>query len=61
MKRKKSKGQGAGGYQVFLSHATTDKWLAKTLCEKIEASGATTFRDDRDTAVTIFPTRFAAN
>jgi hypothetical protein len=35
-------------YQVFLSHATTDKWLAKTLCEKIEETGATTFRDDRD-------------
>jgi len=27
-----------------------DKWLAKTLCEKIEATGATTFRDDRDIA-----------
>ena len=35
-------------YQVFLSHATTDKWLAKVLCEKIEATGAITFRDDRD-------------
>lgn len=35
-------------YQVFISHATADKWLAKVLCEKIEATGATTFRDDRD-------------
>jgi hypothetical protein len=35
-------------YQVFISHATADKWLAKVLCEKIEAVGATTFRDDRD-------------
>jgi hypothetical protein len=35
-------------YQVFISHATKDKWLAKTLCEKIETTGATTFRDDRD-------------
>lgn len=35
-------------YQVFVSHATADKWLARTLCEKIEAAGATTFRDDRD-------------
>ena len=35
-------------YQVFISHATTDKWLAKVLCEKIEATGATAFRDDRD-------------
>ena len=37
-----------GGYQVFLSHATADKWLARTLCERIEQTGATTFRDDRD-------------
>jgi hypothetical protein len=35
-------------YQVFISHATADKWLATTICEKIEACGATTFRDDRD-------------
>ncbi len=35
-------------YQVFISHATADKWVAKVLCEKIEATGATTFRDDRD-------------
>jgi len=35
-------------YLVFVSHATADKWLAKTICEKIEASGAAIFRDDRD-------------
>lgn len=35
-------------YQVFVSHATTDKWLATTICEKIETVGASTFRDDRD-------------
>ena len=35
-------------YQVFLSHATADKWTAKVICEKIEATGASTFRDDRD-------------
>ena len=35
-------------YQVFLSHATSDKWLAKALCTRIEAAGAATFRDDRD-------------
>jgi hypothetical protein len=35
-------------YQVFVSHATSDKWLAKILCAKIEAVGAKTFRDDRD-------------
>src|SRR3954468_15396820 len=35
-------------YQVFVSHATADKWLATVLCEKIEAAGASTFRDDRD-------------
>jgi len=36
-------------YQVFISHATADKWLAVTICEKIEQlTGASTFRDDRD-------------
>jgi hypothetical protein len=35
-------------YQVFVSHATADKWIAKVICEKIEALGAATFRDDRD-------------
>lgn len=35
-------------YQVFVSHATADKWLATTICEKIESTGAKTFRDDRD-------------
>lgn len=35
-------------YQVFVSHATADKWIATTFCEKIDATGATTFRDDRD-------------
>ncbi len=37
-------------YLVFISHATADKWIAKTLCEKIESVGAVTFRDDRDIA-----------
>lgn len=35
-------------YQVFVSHATADKWIATTFCEKIDAVGATSFRDDRD-------------
>jgi hypothetical protein len=35
-------------YQVFISHANADKWLAGVLCEKLEGVGATTFRDDRD-------------
>ncbi|MCH8806748.1 MAG: toll/interleukin-1 receptor domain-containing protein [Planctomycetes bacterium] len=35
-------------YLVFVSHATQDKWLARTFCEKIEEHGARTFRDDRD-------------
>jgi hypothetical protein len=35
-------------YQVFVSHATIDKWVARTICEKIEQCGATAFRDDRD-------------
>lgn len=35
-------------YHVFVSHATADKWIARMICEKIEAVGATYFRDDRD-------------
>lgn len=35
-------------YSVFVSHATADKWIAKVICEMIEAVGAATFRDDRD-------------
>lgn len=37
-----------GDYRVFVSHATTDKWIATAICEKIEGVGASTFRDDRD-------------
>ncbi len=33
---------------MFLSHASTDKWLAIVICEKIELTGAVFFRDDRD-------------
>jgi hypothetical protein len=35
-------------YLVFVSHGTVDRWIAKTICEKIETIGAATFRDDRD-------------
>jgi hypothetical protein len=35
-------------YRVFVSHATADKWIARTICEKLEARGVPTFRDDRD-------------
>src|SRR5437868_5938888 len=35
-------------YQVFVSHATADKWIATVICEKLEAAGAATFRNDRD-------------
>jgi hypothetical protein len=46
--RKDPKDHGNRPYQVFVSHATADKWLAKVICERIEGTGATTFRDDRD-------------
>jgi len=42
------KRSGRPNYQVFVSHATADKWLATMFCEKIEETGASTFRDDRD-------------
>lgn len=41
-------GRNRPNYQVFVSHATADKWVATVICEKIEATGASTFRDDRD-------------
>jgi len=47
-RRRPSAGAGELTYQVFVSHATADKWIAKALCEKIETTGAVTFRDDRD-------------
>jgi hypothetical protein len=47
-KKTSSRSEVARPYQVFVSHATADKWLARTICEKIEGAGATTFRDDRD-------------
>lgn len=47
-KKRRSPRKRLKSYQVFVSHATSDKWLAKTICEKIELAGATTFRDDRD-------------
>ncbi len=39
---------GDADYQIFISHATADKWIARVICEKLEAAGASTFRDDRD-------------
>jgi len=45
---RRSNAQRKPNYQVFLSHATADKWTAKVICEKLEATGASTFRDDRD-------------
>lgn len=45
---RKSKKSMTAAYRVFVSHATADKWLATTFCEKIEQMGAATFRDDRD-------------
>ncbi len=38
-------------HRVFISHATGDKWIARVICEKIEAiPGVVAFRDDRDIA-----------
>ncbi len=48
MKPAAKKARRNPAYQVFVSHATADKWIATTFCEKIDATGATSFRDDRD-------------
>ena len=47
-KRKRTAPPRRRDYLVFVSHASADKWIARAFCEKIEASGARTFRDDRD-------------
>jgi hypothetical protein len=39
-----------GTYRIFVSHATADKWVARALCDRLDAAGAITFRDDRDIA-----------
>ena len=46
--RKTSRQRASKKYRVFISHATTDQWIAKVLCEKLQSVGADTFRDDRD-------------
>ena len=50
MKKKKPTARAGRkrSYQVFISHATADKWLATMICERLEHAGAETFRDDRD-------------
>lgn len=48
-RRPKVSPPGSRSYQVFVSHATPDKWVARMICEKIESiPSAKTFRDDRD-------------
>ncbi len=44
----KSDQQRPKAYRIFLSHASTDKWIAKIICEKLDEIGLTSFRDDRD-------------
>ena len=48
LKKAARRGSTPFRYQVFVSHATKDKWIAKMLCAEIEKAGAQTFRDDRD-------------
>ena len=35
-------------YTVFLSHSSSDAWIAKTMAEKIEALGASCWLDEKD-------------
>jgi hypothetical protein len=51
MPRKKAptnRRQARQGYQIFVSHASADKWIARVMCERLDALGVKTFRDDRD-------------
>ena len=47
-KRKRMQTAASPPYRVFVSHSTYDKWVATALCDKLEAAGVATFRDDRD-------------
>jgi hypothetical protein len=48
-KTRKLKGRGRRWpYRIFLSHASADKWIARVMCERFDALGIKTFRDDRD-------------
>jgi hypothetical protein len=47
-KNKKTSRFAKGQYRIFLSHATVDKFIAKAMCQMLDAVGAKTFRDDRD-------------
>lgn len=51
-KAKKTKGKRSAirrrTYQVFISHATADKWVATQICEILKTRDVQTFRDDRD-------------
>lgn len=54
-RRRHSRDQSAAAaqdrrFEVFLSHATYDKWIAQVLCEKLESLGTQVhvWRDDRD-------------
>ncbi len=37
--------------KVFISHSTTDTWVATQMANHIESTGASTFLDDKDIAV----------
>jgi hypothetical protein len=47
-RKRPTKRSSKQSYRLFVSHASADKWLARTLCEKLEEIGVQTFRDDRD-------------
>ena len=48
MSRKTPRPPPTTTHQVFVSHASADKWTAIQICKAIEEIGASTFRDDRD-------------
>lgn len=49
VKKKKPRGiKVSHGHDVFISHASQDKWVALKICQSLESHGITYFRDDRD-------------
>jgi hypothetical protein len=43
--------ESASGYLVFVSHSSSDTWVAKQIAREVAACGAATFLDETDIAV----------
>ncbi len=47
-KREKDAQQGKDRYKVFISHSSSEKWIARQMSKEIEALGVETWLDEKD-------------